>query len=437
MQFRTALFLSLAASFVLIPPVAAQEHADGEAASHEEELDALHHSADGFYLDFTPIGKVELPRIFVVRGEDGGLGVDFFGSTSAAVASGGYEAGTDSHGAEASDHASDESHAEEGSDAYGGTDDHAEDETHGATESHADPLEAGLVRTHGEIVADLSFTRHTMFMMLAALMLLLIFLPLGARYRRGVGRTSKPKGRLQNAMEALVIYVREEIAKPTMGDKYARYMPYLLTAFFFILFGNLLGLFPFGATMTSNIAVTAVLAAFTFVVTQFAGTKDYWGHIFNPPGVPFLVKFIMVPIEFLGIFTKPFALAIRLFANMTAGHLVILSLIGLIFSFAQIFGSAAGWGTSIAAVPMTVFVYCLEILIAFIQAYVFTILSALFIGMAAADHEHHGHDDHDDQTAHEKAVQASAPLVTRGDGHLYHEQEKTVGTESAMALSAA
>ncbi|HYE97153.1 MAG TPA: F0F1 ATP synthase subunit A, partial [Rubricoccaceae bacterium] len=297
-----------------------------------------------------------------------------------------------------------------------------------------DPLDVGIIPSEGEVIADLSVTRHTVFLFLAGGLVLLFFLPLGAKYRRGIGRETAPEGRFQNAMEALVIYVREEIAKPTMGDKHAKYMPYLLTAFFFILFSNLLGLLPFSATITSNIAVTAVLACFTFVVTQFAGTKDYWGHIFNPPGVPALVKPIMVPIEFLGIFTKPFALAIRLFANMTAGHLVILSLIGLIFAFANIFGPAVGWGTSLVSVPMTLFVYGLELLIAFIQAYVFTILSALFIGMASAEHEHHGHDSHGhDQTPHEKAVQTSA-LVSDRDG-LYHERERTVGTESAMAFS--
>jgi F-type H+-transporting ATPase subunit a len=429
--------------------LAQDAHVAETAHAEEAELDALHHSSDGFYLDFEPFGKVQLPRLFVVRHADGGLGFDAFGSTAAAVASGRYVLDPEGahHGGE--DHAGEEHGATEHGaaateDAHGGNvpgEDPMVAEMHGPAGSAAlelidgDPLEVGIVPSEGEIVADLSFTRHTVFMMLAALLLLVIFLPLGARYRRGVGRTSAPTGRLQNAFEALVLYVREEIAKPTMGDKYARFMPYLLTAFFFILFGNLLGLIPYGATMTSNIAVTAVLAGFTFLVTQFAGTKDYWGHIFNPPGVPLLVKPIMVPVEVLGIFTKPFALAIRLFANMTAGHLVILSLIGLIFAFGALFGPAVGYGTSIAAVPMTLFVYCLELLIAFIQAYVFTILSALFIGMAAAEHEHVHHDDHHDQTPHEKSVQASAPLVAGGNGHIYHEKEKTVGTEAAMAFS--
>ena len=360
--------------------------------------------------------------MFVVRNAEGGFGFDFFLTTTAAVASGDYVAVAGEHGEEAEVHPV--------------GDVASETVTRGDDDAHADPLEAGIVPAHGEIVADLSFTKHTVFMLLAAFLLLVVFLPIGAKYR-GVGRTSAPRGRLQNAMEAMVLYVREEIAKPTLGDNYAKYMPYLLTAFFFILFGNLLGLFPYGATMTSNIAVTAVLAGFTFVITQFAGTKEYWGHIFNPPGVPLLVKPIMIPIEFMGLFTKPFALAIRLFANMTAGHLVILSLLGLIFAFNSIFGSAVGWGTSLAAVPMTLFVYFLELLIAFIQAYVFTILSGLFIGMAAATHDHHGDDDHHDQTAHEKAVQASAPLVAGDNGNVYHEERKMVGTEAAMALAPA
>ncbi|MCH8030562.1 MAG: F0F1 ATP synthase subunit A [Bacteroidetes bacterium] len=419
-----AFLLSLFAFALLAGPVASQEHGESiEEAVHGEELDALHHSADGFFLDFEPIGKVELPRLFVVRSAEGSLGFDFFLSTSAAVASGEYVADAGGHGEEMEPHPAGDASSEAA--------------TTGGDTEQTDPLETGIVPAHGEVVADLSFTKHTIFMLLAALLLLIVFLPLGARYRKGIGRTSAPRGRLQNAMEAIVIYVREEIAKPTLGDNYAKYMPYLLTAFFFILFGNLLGLFPYGAAMTSNIAVTAVLAGFTFVITQIAGTKDYWGHIFNPPGVPLLVKPIMIPIEIMGLFTKPFALAIRLFANMTAGHLVILSLLGLIFAFNSIFGPVVGWGTSVAAIPMTLFVYFLELLIAFIQAYVFTILSGLFIGMAAAKHEHHGDDDHNDQTAHEKAVQASAPLVAGGDGNVYHEEQKTVGTEAAMALAPA
>ena len=449
MRSRSALLLALFLGLVAAPAFA-QEYADEAHAeggdAHDEELDALHHSADGFYLDFTPIGKVQLPRVFLVRRADGGLGVDAFATTKGAVASGRYvpdlhhgeEPGTvlgESAESSAQEFIGDEIHGTisgEEAEAHAG-DGHAA----GSVDGHdVNPLDTGIVPVEGEIVADLSVTRHTVFLFVAAFLMLLIFLPLGAKYRKGIGRETAPRGRSMNMFEVLLIYVREEIAKPTMGDNYAKFMPYLLTAFFFIFLSNLLGLVPFSATVTSNIAVTAVLAVFTFVVTNINGTKDYWAHIFNPPGVPLLVKPIMVPIEFLGIFTKAFALAIRLFANMTAGHLVILSLIGLIFTFTDVFGEAAGWGTAPISVAMALFVYLLELLIAFIQAYVFTILSALFIGMATAEHEHHGHDDHHDQTPHEKAIQASAPLVAHGDGGVYHEPQKEVGTEAAMAYSA-
>ena len=189
-----------------------------------------------------------------------------------------------------------------------------------------------------------------------------------------------------------ISFVRNDIAKPNLGDKTDKYLPYLLTAFFFILTCNLLGLVPFGATATSNLMVTVVLATFTFILTQLGGTKDYWMHILWPPGIPTFVKPILMPVEILGILTKPIALAIRLFANMTAGHLVILSLIGLIFSFANIFGPGAGYGVAPVSIAFALFIYLLELLVSFIQAYVFTMLSALFIGMAVAEH-HHDHDE--------------------------------------------
>jgi F-type H+-transporting ATPase subunit a len=229
-------------------------------------------------------------------------------------------------------------------------------------------------------------------------------------------------------LETVIVYVRDEIARPNLGEKTGKYLPYLLTVFFFILTCNLLGLVPFGATATANISITVVLAVFTFIVTQFAGTKDYWGHIFNPPGVPLALKPILIPIEFIGIFTKPFALAIRLFANMTAGHLVILNLIGLIFIIGRTFGTGAGYGTGVAASFMVLFVYGLELLVSFIQAYVFTILSALFIGMATAEHEHdHDHAEDHGLTHHDIAV---ASANGHSEAHKLHE--RTVGTEVAM-----
>ncbi len=267
-----------------------------------------------------------------------------------------------------------------------------------------------------------------MFIFLSIGILFLLFLPMAGKYKRGIGRTSAPRGLLQNMFETLVIYVRDEIARPNLGAKADKYLPYLLTVFFFILVCNLIGLVPFGATATANVTVTAVLALFTFVITQMAGTKDYWMHILWPPGIPWFVKPILVPIEILGLFTKPFALAVRFFANMTAGHLVILNLIGLIFLVGGM-NPAAGYGTSIPALGLTLFVYGLELLVAFIQAYVFTILSALFIGMATAEHEHdHDHSEDHGFTPHDVAVSQSNGYHT-----VHKEHERTVGTEAALA----
>lgn len=432
---RPAAFFLLAL-VVLVPSVA-------QAAEDEETLDAVHHTVDGYYLDFEPFGKVELPRLFLVRRAGGGLGFDVFGSSTAAVASGRYA--IDDH---SGDHGGESDHAEGAAYAAGDVAEgeagvspseytqEMQEEAGGELEAEgtaAAPYDALLMATGGsEILVDFSISRHLVFMFLAISILLVLFLPLGSRYKKGVGRTSAPRGRLQNMMETVVIYIRDEIAKPNLGHKTHKYLPYLLTVFFFILACNLLGLVPWGATATANISVTAALAVFTFVITQFAGTKDYWMHIFNPPGVPAFVKPILVPVEILGLFTKPFALAIRLFANLTAGHLVILNLIGLIFIIAGSFGAAAGYGTSIPAMVMVVFVYLLEVLVAFIQAYVFTILSALFIGMATAEHEHEHDPNYDDEvTAHDRAVSEVTPLVS--DHKIQEDHERTVGSEVAMA----
>jgi len=334
-------------------------------ASDDDEFDAVHHTADAYYLDFLPIGKVELPRIFLIRSELSGYNLRTYRSTKSALQSG-------------------EMHP----DLY--TENHADSppdvEALIASGKHLDAI---LTPGEGKIVIDLSVTKHLVFALLASGILLTIFLQLATRYKRGIGRTSAPRGLFQNLFETLVIFVRDDIAIPNLGKAhYQRFLPYLLTAFFFILTCNLLGLVPFGATATSNLNITAVLAAFTFILTQVNGSKDHWRHVFWPPGMPVAVKLLLIPTEIMGLFTKPIALAIRLFANLTAGHLVILSLIGMIFTFTQLFGEAVGYGVVPVSLGFTLFVMCLEILIAFIQAYIFTILSALFIGMAIADHSH-------------------------------------------------
>ncbi|MCY4158624.1 MAG: F0F1 ATP synthase subunit A [Bacteroidetes bacterium] len=334
-------------------------------AADEDEFDAVHHTADAYYLDFLPIGKVELPRIFVVRSELTGYSLRTYWSTKSALRSG-------------------EMHPDLHTETHGN--DHADLDELIASGKH---LDATLVPDEGSVVVDFSITKHLMFGLLASGILLTIFLQLANRYKRGIGRTSAPRGLFQNLFETLVVFVRDDIAIPNLGKQHhQRFLPYLLTAFFFILTCNLLGLVPFGATATSNLNITAVLAAFTFILTQVNGSKDHWRHVFWPPGMPIPVKLLLIPTEIMGLFTKPIALAIRLFANLTAGHLVILSLIGMIFTFTQLFGEVAGSGVVPVSLAFTLFVMFLEILIAFIQAYIFTILSALFIGMAIADHSH-------------------------------------------------
>ena len=393
-------------------------------AAEGGDLDAVGHTSDGYYWDFSPFGKWEMPRLFVVR-RDGALGFDAFGSSTAAVASGLYavEGHDESPVAEATGQA--EAVDDLTVEGLGETN---EEEILDGVDAPESAYSAVLVPTgDASVVIDLSMTRHLLFVFFAIGLLSLLLLPLGARYKRGVGRTSAPRGLLQNTVETIVIYIRDEIARPNLGTKTDRFLPYLLTVFFFILTCNLLGLLPFGATATANLTTTAVLAVFTFAITQFAGTKDYWLHILWPPGIPWFVKPILVPIEILGLFTKPFALAVRLFANMTAGHLVLLNLVGLIFIVAGM-SETAGWATSVPALGLTLFVYGLELLVAFIQAYVFTILSALFIGMATAEHEHH-HEHADDPglTAHDVAV-------SRSNGqHVHDQHERTVGTEGVLA----
>lgn len=383
-RFGTSLLATLVTLTLMSPTTAL-------AAEEGEGVDVVGHSADGFYWDLSPGPKVEMPRIFIVRDAEGSLGIDFFWSSTAAVQAGGYiaEWADDGHGASADDHADDASH-EDG--AAMGEEDHADEDQ--AAEERKDYYYAALTPAAGSIVLDMSITRQLMFAWFGMLIVAFLFLRMAGRYKAGVGRTSAPKGRLQNLLEMLVMFVRDEIAKPNLGDKADKYLPYLLTAFFFILTCNLLGLVPFGATATSNIMVTTVLATITFVLTQLGGSKDHWLHVFNPPGVPGFVKPILIPVELLGLFTKPIALAIRLFANMTAGHLIILSLIGLIFTFGGLFGSVAGYMVSPISIAFSLFIYCLELLVSFIQAYVFTMLSALFIGMAVAEHDHHHEDDH-------------------------------------------
>jgi F-type H+-transporting ATPase subunit a len=228
---------------------------------------------------------------------------------------------------------------------------------------------------------DFSITKAVVGLIFSAFIGLLLFLSLSRSYRKtGI---SHPKG-IQSFLEPIILFVRDDIAISNIGEhKYEKYMPYLLTVFFFILINNLMGLIPFpppfGANVTGNIAVTFVLAIFTFLITQFSANKSYWKHVFATPGVPLWLLPVMIPVELIGIFSKPFALMIRLFANITAGHIIVLSLVCLIFIFKSL-------GVAPVSILFVIFMDCLELLVAFLQAYVFTLLSALFISMAVQDH---------------------------------------------------
>lgn len=227
---------------------------------------------------------------------------------------------------------------------------------------------------------DFSITKNVFSMFLSAILLFWLFSAVGRSYKKN---QKAPKG-LAGFLEPLVTFVRDDIAIPNIGEhKYAKFMPYLLTVFFFIWINNLIGLVPFfpgSSNLTGNIVVTGILALITFLITTFSGNKVYWKHILMPP-VPKALYPIMIPIEIIGMFTKPFALMIRLFANITAGHIIILSLVSLIFIFKTV---------AIAPVSMAfvLFMSLLELLVAALQAYVFTLLSALFIGQAVADDHH-------------------------------------------------
>ncbi len=236
---------------------------------------------------------------------------------------------------------------------------------------------------------DISITKTVAGVFVSAILLLWLMFSVVGSTKRNKGKA--PHG-MQNLVEPVVLFIRDEVAKPTIGDKkYEKFMPFLLTLFFFILINNFMGLIPippFGANVTGNIAVTLVLALFTFVITTINGNKHYWKEIYNPD-VPWWLKFpipLMPIVELTGVITKPFVLMVRLFANMLAGHMIVTVFVSLIFIFASLFGPAVGLAASPVSIAFSVFILLLDVLVSFIQAYVFTLLSALYFGMATADH---------------------------------------------------
>lgn len=330
--------------FTVVPNVEAiQETATAqETQSAETEkdipIDVMGKVQDHHYLDVAGY-HLYLPRIMVVEGD-----WYFYGNTESAIASGEFI-----------------------------------------------EQDGSLVPADGrEMTIDLSITSHLMYFWIAIVLTLWLTIAMARRYRRGEGRETEPRGWFQNLFEVTFVFVQDDIAKTNIpDDKYQKFVPYLFAVFVAITFMNLFGLLPWGVTATADITVTGVLAAFTFFLTQWNASKDHWEHVFWFPGVPGVMRVILTPIEILGLFTKPLALAVRLFANMLSGKIMIICILGLIFIFAEFFGTIFGAGSSILVVPLTVALYVLKAFVGVLQAYIFTLLSAVFIGMAAEEHEHH------------------------------------------------
>ena len=242
---------------------------------------------------------------------------------------------------------------------------------------------------------DLSITKNVASLFVSVIILLVVLVSAAAAYKK-TGVKTAPKG-LQSLMEPIILFVRDEVAVPNIGAKKAgKYMPFLLTIFFLILTNNFLGLIPFfpgGANVSGNIAFTMTLAVCVFIVVNLSANKSYWEHIFWMPGMHWSMKLFLAPIELIGVFTKPISLMIRLFANITAGHILVLSLICLIFIFKTVYASAI-------AVPFAVFIGLIELLVAFLQAFIFTMLAAMYIGMATEEHHHEAHDEHKEIAHH-------------------------------------
>ena len=265
---------------------------------------------------------------------------------------------------------------------------------HGATNDGYRLEEGKVVPTEaGVTVYDISLTRNVVQMLIALILFVWLMLAIAKKYKNGYGVNSAPSG-AQNAIEIVIEFIVDQVAKPNLGNRYIRYMPYLLTIFFFILINTFFGLIPGSANVTGNIAFTMVLALLSFIVILLSTNKHFWMHIINPD-VPGFVKPILILVEILGIFTKPFALMIRLFANMLAGHIIIICLISLIFIFGAL-NKGIGWGFAPVSLAFSIFIYFIEILVAFIQAFIFTNLTAVFIGQSMeGSHEAHG-DSHAD-----------------------------------------
>lgn len=257
---------------------------------------------------------------------------------------------------------------------------------------HAEVFE----KMEGVTVIDFSMTKTALQILIVAIVMLLLFTRVAKAYKQREGMA--PKG-LQSFMEPLILFVRDEVAKPYLHGKHDKFVPYLLTLFFFLWISNLFGLTPLSSNIAGNTSITLMLALLTFILIIRNSTKDFWLHIFWFPGVPLWMKPLMLVVELMGFFTKPAALAIRLFANISAGHFMVLALISLIFIMSK--GGhvpAAGWGISPLSLAFSLFIFAVELIVAAVQAFVFSLLTSVFIGQAMETHEHH--DDHGVEHAH-------------------------------------
>ncbi|MBC7865057.1 MAG: F0F1 ATP synthase subunit A [Bacteroidia bacterium] len=246
-------------------------------------------------------------------------------------------------------------------------------------------------------ILDLSMTKNVFSLLFGALIMCWIFLSVAKMYKKRPGQGTKG---LQSLIEPLIMFVRDDVAKPSIGKKSDKFLPFLLTVFFFIWINNLLGMIPFmpgGANLTGSVSITMVLALLTFVITMVNTNAHYWRHVFAMPGVPIGVLIILTPIEILGVFIKPFVLMVRLFANITAGHIIALAFFSLIFIFGEM-STGAAFGVSVVSVIFTVFMFFMELLVAFLQAYVFTLLSAMYFG-GAVEEGHHAEAHHPETAA--------------------------------------
>lgn len=359
-QFIRPLFIIILALFIGGPIWASEEEKAAEA-SHSEEFNAgkfvIEHVSDAFEWHILTVGEthVSVPLPIILYSSNKGWNVFM------------------------------SSHFHHGHETYNGFRIEHEGEHEGKIVE---------VNEQGEVVdlpIDLSITKTVAGIFVSVFVLLFIFLSIAKQARRNAGKA--PSG-MQNLFEPIILFIRDDVARPAIGDhRYEKFMPYLLTLFFFILINNVLGLipiFPFGANVTGNIAVTMVLALFTFFLTTFNTNNHYWKEIYNPD-VPWWLKFpipLMPIVELTGVITKPIVLMVRLFANMLAGHLIVTVFVSLIFIFAKLMGGPAGYGVSVVSVLFSVFMVMLDVLVSFIQAYVFTLLSALYFGMAKPEHHH-------------------------------------------------